>query len=193
MYLEIYTGCMGSGKSATLINVLERISIYKCDVYTFGNQPFIHSRNGERIKAIPIKDLDNLGSNKCVLIDECQFHYWTWVEWEKLIDRYNHIYLAGLDIMQDPIRHEFYKSDFVGSFFQQVFPMNVSFNRLVGKCDITGHENATHSFRFRDAKDVRDRNNYVSLSKNEAEKCRLFTKDEYFDYKKRYNNSKVNE
>lgn len=182
---------MGSGKSEALINVFGNLDFDQCDVYTFGNQPFIHSRNGGRIPAIPIKDLDNLGNRQSVLIDECQFHCWNLVEWEKLIERYKWIHLAGLDIMQNVIDCKYYKSDFFNSAFIQCFPLGVFLHRLVGKCDITGQQNATHSFRFSDAKDVRDRDNYVSLSEKEAQHCRLFTKEEYLDYKERYN--KTNE
>lgn len=195
MLLRIYTGCMGSGKSEALINEILTFPTNsdECDIYTFGKQPFIHSRNGKKVEAKCIENLDKMGSNKYLFIDECQFHYWTWVEWEKIIDRYEYIGLAGLDIMQDPIRHEFHASELSHGAYYYRFPFQVQLNKLVGKCDITGQQNATHSFRFRDAKDVRDRDNYVSLSEKEALICRLFTKDEYLHYKERYGNSKTNE
>ncbi len=181
--LQIYTGCMASGKSNELLRWY-KFSPLNFDVYTFGKDGFITSRNTyyTKMKAFtihhPMQILyelngDSRVSNKNLILDECQF-FTDWQLWqiEELYERYERIYLAGLDWLD--IGLAFKKTQFFECVIQEGYklPFGYSHTQLIAKNDITGINDARISMRFCDVggeeADIIDKTNYFNVSYKQA-------------------------
>lgn len=172
--LHIYTGCMASGKSNELLRWY-KFSPLNFDLYTFGKDGFISSRNVyyKKTEAISIESPNQIGvggnRKNNLILDECQFfNEWKLSDIELLHDKYQKIYLAGLDWLDMNatfMRTQFYECLIVGGY---QLPFGYVHTQLVAKNDLTGVNDARISMRFCDVTDIIDKSNYFNVSYSEA-------------------------
>jgi hypothetical protein len=163
---------MCSGKSRALINAHKRAPL-DFDVYTFGKEDIVsRGAYAGRITANKIERLGEIQVNhKNLIIDECQFYTsWQIQDVDNLVNKYENVYLAGLDWIQEKETGFFETTDFYNTISTSSihFPFLYTLNGLLAKNDITGELDARISKRYENATDILSKDSYYNINFKQA-------------------------